>query len=67
MNRRKNKWNCESIKIIKHEIPESEFNEKLERVWELLQSQERQPQKLFRPRFDNELVKDPVQTYRRSA
>lgn len=67
MQRSQSKWNCESIKITKNEITDSEFNEKLERVWKLLQSQERQPVKIFRPEMLNELVEDPVKHYRRSA
>jgi hypothetical protein len=47
MQRSQNKWNCESIKIIKNEITDSEFNEKLERVWELLQGLNCQPQNIF--------------------
>ncbi len=47
MQRSENKWNCESIKVIKNEITDSEFNEKLESVWELLQGLNCQPPNIF--------------------
>lgn len=47
MQRSKNKWNCESIKVKNIEITDQEFNEKLERVWELLQGLNCQPRNIF--------------------
>ena len=67
MQRSQNKWSCESIEIHTTEITDTHFKEILERVWELLQSQERQPVRIFRPEMLNEFVEDPVKHYRRSA
>ncbi|MGZ3744746.1 MAG: hypothetical protein ACXWRA_13240 [Pseudobdellovibrionaceae bacterium] len=68
MRQNSKKWMCETIKKEINEMSEGEFKEKLERVWELLQSQERQPVKIFRPENPiDELVGDPVKHYRRSA
>ena len=47
MQRSQKKWNCESIKVIKNEITDLEFNEKLESVWELLQGLTCQRQNIF--------------------
>lgn len=66
MQRRQSKWNCESIKITKNEITETEFNEKLERLWELLQGLNCQPQNLFhleKPQTDLS-VQDQQQNWR---
>lgn len=69
MKRSRNKWSCESIKIIKNEIPDSEFNEKLERVWELLQGLNCQPQNIFylENSITNSSEQDPEQQNWREA
>ena len=67
MRKKRTKWICEIIKKQINEIPEKEVDEKLARIWELLQSLERQPAKSFRPENPmNEFVGDPVKN-RRSA